>query len=97
VLQVRVDDLVDVAGVDVGVPDALRVDHGDGPARTSVQASGLVDADLARAGKAFLLHPRLAVVEALVGAVVGARLLALVAVVEAEEDVSLVVGNRCHA
>src|SRR6185369_1006796 len=48
VLEVRVDDLVDVGLVDVGVPGALGVDDRHRPAGAAIQASGLVDANLAR-------------------------------------------------
>ena len=49
-LQVRVDDLVDVALVDVGVPDALGIDDRDRAAGAAVEAAGLVDAHLAGPG-----------------------------------------------
>ena len=46
VLQVRLDDLVDVAAVDEGVPGRVRVDHRDRAAGATVQAARLVDAHL---------------------------------------------------
>src|SRR5689334_3083017 len=48
VLEVRVDDLVDVVAVDVGVPDRLGIDDRHGAAGTAVQAPGFVDAHLSR-------------------------------------------------
>src|SRR6188508_527533 len=96
VLQVRIDDLVDVVLVDVGVPDGLGIDHRHRPAGAAVEAPGLVHPDAARPGKLLLLDPRLAVVECLLGIVILAACLAVVALVEAEEDVALVVRVR-HA
>src|SRR5207245_7462078 len=92
-LQVRIDDLVDVVLVDVGVPDGVGVDHRHRTAGAAVQAACLVDAHLARAGQALGLDARLAVVEAGLRIVVGAAGLADVAAVQAEEDVPLVVAH----
>jgi hypothetical protein len=44
--EVLMDDLVDVAGVDVAVPDGLGVDDDDGTVLTLVEAAGLIGADL---------------------------------------------------
>ena len=71
-LQVRIDDLVDVVLVDIGVPGGVGIDHRDRAAGAAVQAAGLVDADPARPGEALGLDARLAVVEARLGVVVGA-------------------------
>ena len=90
-LQVRVDDLVDVVLVDVGVPDRFGVDHGHRAAGAAVQAAGLVDAHAARPGQALALDARLAVVEARLRSMLRAGVLAVVALVQAEEDVPLVI------
>ena len=48
----RVDDLVDVVEVDVGVPDRFRIND-DAPALVAaIQAAGLVDAHFAGAAQA---------------------------------------------
>ncbi len=91
VLEVGLDDLVDIAGVHVGVPGALGIDDRDGPARAAVQAARLVHAHLAGTSELFGLDARLAVVERLLRAVVGTAVLAVDAVVEAEENVAGVV------
>ena len=40
------DDLLDVTGVDVTVPDGLGIDHDDGAVLTLVETAGLVRADM---------------------------------------------------
>ena len=92
VAQVRLDDLVDVALVDEGVPDRFRIDHGDRAAGAAIQAAGLVDADLARPSQAQLLDPGLAVVERLLAPCAAQQSRAIVALVETEEDMPLVIG-----
>jgi len=57
VLQVRVDDLVNVVAVDVGVPDLFGIDHRHRPAGAAVHATRLVDAHLAGAVEALRLDP----------------------------------------
>ena len=82
--------------VDVGVPDGLGVDHRHRAAGAAVQAARLVDAHAARPGQTRGLDARLAVVEAGLRVMLRAAGLAVVALVEAEEDVVLVVA-RTHA
>ena len=90
------NDLVDVVLVDEGVPGLVGVDHGHRAAGAAVQAAGLVDPHAAHAGQPGGLDLLLAMVEAGLRGVVGATGLAVAALVEAEEDVSLVVRIR-HA
>ena len=92
--QMRLDDFIDVLAIDIGVPGALRIDHQQRPAGTAIQTAGLVDAHAARAGQARGLDTRLAVVEGRLRAVLRARGFAVAALVEAEEDVVLVVAHR---
>src|SRR5688572_15618639 len=98
ILEVRFDDLVDVVLVDIGVPDRFGVDHDHGPRGAAVEAAGLVDADLARTGQALRLHLCLAPVKRLLGMVLGTTGLTVLALVQAKEDVALVIGIRvAHA
>src|SRR5690606_18127172 len=53
--EMRVDDVIDIALVDIGVPDAFRVDDHDRPFLAAVQAAGLVDAHLACSRESQLL------------------------------------------
>src|SRR5450830_220198 len=48
VLEVRLHNLIDVAGVDIGVPNTLRINHRHRPRRTAVQTTCLVDTNLPR-------------------------------------------------
>src|SRR3989344_1148330 len=91
--QVTVDDLVDVALVDEGVPGAFGVDHGDRAARTAVQAAGLVDPHATLAVAPGRGHTGLAMVETGLSGMVGAGRLAVDALVQAKEDVTLVIGH----
>jgi hypothetical protein len=61
VYQVLLDDFVQVLVVHIGVPRALRVNHQYRPFFATVEATGLIDADLARAGQSQFLHARLQV------------------------------------
>ena len=83
--------------VDVGVPDLLGVDDQHRALLAAVEAAGLVDAHLARAGELELLDALLGVVLHLLGAVAGAAVLGRVALVEAEEDVVLVEAHGDHS
>ncbi len=53
--QVRLDDLINVRFVDVGVPGTFRINDAHRPFFAAVQTAGLVDADLAFTGKAQFL------------------------------------------
>src|SRR5579863_2764734 len=79
--------------VRVGVPNLLRVDHGDGPLAAAVHAAGLVHPDAAGARELEFLHPLLGVVPQLVGPVVLATGGAVGALVGAKEDMVLVIGH----
>src|SRR5262245_52210422 len=94
VLQMLGDDLVNVLLVDVGVPDGVGIDDHHRPLLAAVETSRLVDAHLARAGKLEALHAVLGVVAHLLRAAVGAALLAVGALVAAEEDMTLVVAHH---
>jgi hypothetical protein len=76
-LQVRIDDLVDVGVVDVGVPDALRIDDRDRPAGAAVEAARLVDPDPAWPASCSFLTRALQWSKAALRIVVGAARLAL--------------------
>src|SRR5688572_24761696 len=95
VLQVLLDDLVDVRAVDVRVPDRVRVDHHARTFLAAVEATRLVDPDLALPGEPELLDALLGVIAQLRRALGGAaRTVARLALVAAEEDVLVVIGHR---
>src|SRR5476649_814565 len=84
----RIDDFIDVGLVDVGVPSALRIDHDDRPFFAAVEATRLVDADLAWPREAQLLHALFRVLLHRFGAAVrAARTIARVAPVQAKKYV----------
>src|SRR5262249_27528322 len=94
VAQVLVDDLVDVALVDIGVPDRVGVDDHAGALLAAVEAAGLVDSYLALAGEPELFHALLGVVAHLRAAarVAAGTIGVRVALVTAEENVLRVIG-----
>src|SRR5690349_18408782 len=91
--EVLVDDLVDVVLVHVGVPDLLGIDDDDRPFLAAVEAARLVDADHALAVELELLDALLGVFLHRLGAMAGAAVLGRIALVEAKEDVVLVVAH----
>src|ERR1035441_1875305 len=90
----RIDDLVNVGGVDIRVPSAFGIDDGDRPAGAAIETARFVDPHLAGPGEPGGLDARLAMIEGGLGAVMRARVLAVVPIVETEEDVPLVVTHR---
>src|SRR4029450_8862940 len=89
--KMAVDDLVNVVCIDVGVPDAVGVDDDARTLLAAIQAAGLVDSNLSfavqiklfDAGFGMLLHRR--------RVMVGATCRTVVALVQAKENVTLVV------
>src|SRR3569832_645438 len=94
VLQVRLDDLVDVLLVDIGVPDGLGFVVAHRATRAAIHAAGLIDANLSGTGQARFLYFLFAVFERLPRTVRTACVFAGLAFIEAEEDVMFVVGRR---
>src|SRR5690606_37695541 len=95
VAQMRFDDLVDVATVEEGVPDALGIDHGDRPEFATVEASRLVDAHLARAGESERLDALLRIALQRFAAMLRAAFpIRIVPTIDAEEDVAFVEGTH---
>src|ERR1019366_3171164 len=92
-LEVRIDDLVDVGRIDVRVPDAFGIDDGHRAAGAAIEATRLVDAHPARPAELLGLDARLAMIEAGLGAVMRARVLTVFPIIEAKEDVPLVVAH----
>ncbi|OMP13991.1 hypothetical protein COLO4_00490 [Corchorus olitorius] len=89
--QMALDDFVDVFLVDEGVPDGLGVDHHDRTEFAAVEAAGLVDAHAAFTVDAEFLAALLGVFLHGLGAKVGAAARAVLAFVQAKENVVLVV------
>ena len=87
----RRHNLINVIGIHIGVPNRLRVDHCHWACRAAVQTTGLVDADFASARQARRLDLGLAAVKRLLGAVVGAALIAGLALIQTEKDMPLVI------
>src|SRR5687767_8411728 len=88
------DDLVDVRLVDVGVPDRVGIDDHAGAFLAAVEAARLVHAHLARARQAERLDAALGILAHARRALVVAAGAAAVALVAAEENVSLVVRHE---
>ncbi|CAG9238348.1 hypothetical protein BCAR13_840140 [Paraburkholderia caribensis] len=89
--EMRIDDLVDIALVDVRVPDAFRIHDDRRPFLAAVETPRLVDAHLAGTGKAELFHAFLRVfLHFLRAAVRAARTrCARFALIQTEKDVIL--------
>ena len=90
------NDLIDVLTVDIAVPNALGIDHADRPLVAAIQAAGLVDAHPAGSGQPQFLDPGLGMVAHVRGAatVAGRPLRVRPAIVDAEEQVALVIAHR---
>jgi hypothetical protein len=54
--QVGIDDVVDIGFIDVCIPGALGVDDANGAFLAAIEATGLVNAHLARPGQAQLFY-----------------------------------------
>jgi hypothetical protein len=94
--KMRIDNFVDVALVDEVVPNGFRIDHGHRPASTAVEAPGSIDTHTAGAVDAGRLDARLAAVKPCLRVMLSAASFAVLTLVEAEENVPLVV-TRTHA
>ena len=80
--------------IHIGVPGGLGVDHSHRASGATVQAARLVDPDLAGATQPRRLDLRLAAVEPLLRAMVGAAFFSGLALVEAEKNVPLVIDRK---
>ena len=89
----RVDDLVDVVEVDVGVPDRFRINDDSWTLVAAIQAAGFVNAHLAGAAQAERLDAFLGVLLHIGGVMTPAAGGALFTLVQAEEHVMLVVAH----
>lgn len=89
--QVLIDDFIDILLINIAVPDRFRIHDHDRPLLAAIQTAGLVDANFAGAGHAERLDALLAVVPDPAGAMILATSLATVALVTAEENMTLVV------
>src|SRR5690625_2737932 len=91
--QMGIDDFVDIAFIEVAIPNAFGVEHHDGPFFAAVEAARLVDPHLARTRQAQLFHTLLGVGLHLFGTASRAAraFSAFGTLVEAEENVTLVI------
>jgi hypothetical protein len=95
--KVRLNNLVDISLVHVGVPNGFRVDHRNRPTRASIKTARLVDAYAAGAVQACRLHSGLAVIKGLLRTMLSAASLISLALIETKENVSFEVARRHEA
>ena len=91
-----VDDLVDIFLVNVGIPGALRIDHHHRSLFTAIKASGFVDSYFALAVEVELFHALFCVFLCFFCAAIGATGATIIAGVDAEKNVMLIVGGIAH-
>src|SRR5260221_1702636 len=91
--QMRLEDLVDIGGVAIAVPDAFGIDHHRRPELAAIEAAGGIDPSV---GDAELLGPHLHVVAQLLAAFLGAATarMALRPRIGAAEDMQAVEKRR---
>jgi hypothetical protein len=87
--QMRINDFVDIVLIDKGVPDRFRVNDTDRAGITAIEASGLVDSDLAGTREAERFNPRFGVLPHRLAAPIGAARATIVALIEAKKYVAL--------
>ena len=88
-----VDDFVDVVRIDIRVPDAIGVDDDAWSLLTAVEAAGFVDANFSLAVQVELLDARFGVFLHFRSVMVRATRRAIFALIQAEENVTLVVAH----
>lgn len=93
ILQMGLNNFIDVVLIDKGIPYTFWIDDGNRTGSTSVQATGLVDPNLSRTSQSCRLDQRLATIKSRLGTVLGATFFAILAFIEAEKDVMLVVSG----
>src|SRR4030067_2705798 len=94
VLQILFDDLIEIPFILEGVPDAFGINHDDRAFVAAIHASGGVDADVVLAvGNIKLLDLVLDVVARLLRAVIAATILAVLALIGAEEHMFVVIAH----
>jgi len=86
-----IDDLIDILRIDIGVPGTLRVNHQNRSLFTAIQATGLVDANVAGTIQAHLLDALFGMFLRDFRAPVGATRTTIVALVDANENVVLII------
>jgi hypothetical protein len=94
ILQVGTHNLIDIARVHIGVPNAFGIHNGNWSARTPVQASCFIDPHPARAIQIGLAYRALAVVKGFLRLVLGARHLTIFSLVQTKENVAFKVWGR---
>jgi hypothetical protein len=87
--QVRVNDLVDIVLIDEGVPNRFRVNHAYRARVTSIEASGLINPDLAGARETECFNPGFGVLPHGLAAAIGTARATIVALIEAKKHVAL--------
>jgi hypothetical protein len=88
ILQVRTHNLIDIARVHIGVPNAFGIHDGNRSARTPVQTSCFIDPHPARAIQIGFAYCTFAVVKGFLRTVLGARRLTTFSLVQAKENVA---------
>jgi hypothetical protein len=91
--EVLLQDLLHILPVNIGIPDALRIDCDHRTFRAPVHAARRIDANTARPRDAELLAAAFKVVTHRLRVALGATLAAILAEIRAEKDVMSVVGH----
>ena len=98
ILKVRLNNFVNVMLINVAVPNRLRVHHQHRTRSTTVQTTGLVNAYLPGTAQAGVFDARLAMIKRGLRPVMRAGVLAVTALIEAKENMALVIRcRRCTA
>jgi hypothetical protein len=88
ILQVGTHNLIDIAGVHIGVPNTFGIHDGNRSTGTPVQTSCLVNPHPARAVQIGLAYRTLAVVKGFLRMVLGARSLTILSLVKTKKYVT---------
>jgi len=87
--KMRVNDLVDVVLVDKGVPDRFGVNNTHRASIASIEASGLINPDLAGSRKPERFDPRFGVLPHWFAAAIGTAGATIIALIQAKKHVAL--------
>ena len=96
ILQVTFNNFIHIVVVHHRVPNTFWIHHRHGAACTAIQATRFIHARTTNAGKACSFNLRFAVVKRFLRTVVGAAILAVVSLIQAEKNVVFVVRGLSH-
>jgi hypothetical protein len=92
--KMALDDLVNVVCIDVRVPNAFGINDDTRTFLAAIQAPGLIDSNLSAAVQIQRFNARLGVLLHLLGVMVGATRRTVSALVQTEENVTLVIAHE---